>query len=162
MAARHWNLRYAIAKLKNALAEATTSSGASSMSQVIQSTMAAYQRRMTQVLPLAGVSMAPTLNPAGARDPHAMERLLVRDIPRPSPDTVFVGDVVTLRNPLAMATMGGAGALNVMVRRVAAMEGDQLVTDDPEDEPYTLAKVRRRDLHAAAEPRRRRVACRGG
>ena len=88
--------------------------------------------------------MAPTLN-AKAASPQSsssdgsstgtstVDRLLMRCIPRPSLRAVFTGDVVAFNSPLA-----GRGAEHLMVRRVAAMEGEELITDDPADGSYTI------------------------
>ena len=88
--------------------------------------------------------MAPTLN-AKAVSPQSsssdgsssgtstVDRLLMRCIPRPSLRAVFTGDVVAFNSPLA-----GSGTEHVMVRRVAAMEGEELITDDPADGSYTI------------------------
>jgi hypothetical protein len=46
---------------------------------------------------------------------------------------VYVGDVVAFNSPLHPPDMQ-----NVMIRRVAAMEGDEMVSDDPEDTPFFI------------------------
>ncbi|KAL6779798.1 CGL57 [Auxenochlorella protothecoides x Auxenochlorella symbiontica] len=140
MATRAWNLRYSLLKLKHAVSEAVASPHQGSVADVLQTTVEAYQRRLTQVIALAGVSMAPTLNPLGTKDPGAVEQLLVRQIPRPSTSNVWVGDVVALKTPSSLQPISLANTEHVdyMVRRVAAMPGEELVTDDPEDEPVVL------------------------
>ena len=95
--------------------------------------------------------MAPTLNakaatpqsssspPAGSSSSSSssststVDKLLMRCIPRPSLRAVFAGDVVAFNSPVA-----GPGAEHLMVRRVAAVEGEELVTDDPADGSYTI------------------------
>ena len=92
--------------------------------------------------------MAPTLNaraasPQSSSSPPAggssssgtstVDKLLMRCIPRPSLRAVFAGDVVAFNSPVA-----GPGAEHLMVRRVAALEGEELVTDDPADGSYTI------------------------
>jgi hypothetical protein len=57
----------------------------------------------------------------------------MRCLPRPSLRAVFTGDVVAFNSPLA-----GPGAEHLMVRRVAAVEGEELITDDPADGSYTI------------------------
>lgn len=57
----------------------------------------------------------------------------MRCLPRPSLRAVFTGDVVAFNSPLA-----GPGAEHLMVRRVAAVEGEELITDDPVDGSYTI------------------------
>ena len=91
--------------------------------------------------------MAPTLNARAASPPSSspppagnssstcstVDKLLMRCIPRPSLRAVFAGDVVAFNSPVA-----GPGAEHLMVRRVAAVEGEELVTDDPADGSYTI------------------------
>ncbi len=106
--------------------------------------------------------------------PDAVERLLVRLLPRPSERNVFTGDVVAFTSPLtvaaaAVAGPGGAAAARLpyggssaaaaaaaaaggigeelgqstMVRRVAAMPGDELTTGEEEGaESYIIPEVR--------------------
>lgn len=71
-----------------------------------------------------GVEMTPTFASQG-------ETLLIRSLPRPSPRSVFVGDVVMLKDP--------QNAENKLVRRVAALEGEDMVSSNAEDEPFQLA-----------------------
>lgn len=54
----------------------------------------------------------------------------MRSLPRPS-GNVFLGDVVAFRPP-----PGIEGSL--LVRRIAAVEGEEMVSDDPEDTAFTL------------------------
>jgi phage repressor protein C with HTH and peptisase S24 domain len=58
-------------------------------------------------------------------------------IPRPvAHKTIFDGDVVAFESPLSTS---------VMVRRIAALEGDVMVTSDdptPDDEEFTIPQVR--------------------
>ena len=89
--------------------------------------------------------MAPTLNAKAASPPSSassdsssstastVDKLLMRCIPRPNLRAVFAGDVVAFNSPLS-----GPGAEHLMVRRVAAVEGEELVTDDPADGSYTI------------------------
>ncbi|XP_051118432.1 uncharacterized protein LOC127242790 [Andrographis paniculata] len=58
--------------------------------------------------------------------------LLVRKIPMPHPETVNVGDVVLLKDPV--------NSSNRLVRRLAAIEGYEMVSDDKNDEPFVLEK----------------------
>lgn len=86
---------------------------------------------------LLGAAMAPTLNTkakSSRSGDSAVDRLLMRCLPRASLRTVFSGDVVAFNSPLA----SGSGSENIMVRRVAAVEGDELITDDPADASYTV------------------------
>jgi hypothetical protein len=87
--------------------------------------------------------MAPTLNPRASSAPESVEALLVRLLPRPSERTVFPGDVVAFNSPLS-ASGGSSGAAdqpNVLVRRVAAVGGEAMVSDDPDEEGFTLPTV---------------------
>jgi hypothetical protein len=83
----------------------------------------AYHQQMTSVMYMAGSAMAPALNRAALEDRDALEKLVVRNIPRPSPRSVLVGDVVAFNSPLAL----GSSPVVTMVRRVAAMEGEEMV-----------------------------------
>jgi hypothetical protein len=99
--------------------------------------------------------------------PDSVERLLVRLLPRPSDRTVFAGDVIAFASPFTVAAtaaaaaaaaapaaaassaaawgLEGAGGLqqDTMVRRVAAMPGDELVTGEEEgDESFVVPEVR--------------------
>lgn len=132
------NFRYSLLKLRHAVAEVTSSASPNiSLASAIQSTLEAYKARLTTVIAFTGASMAPTLNPDASSNPSAVERLLVRQIGRPSAKNIFVGDMVALHSPLAPV----ASAQNVLVRRVAAMEGDEMVSDDPETVPFSLPEV---------------------
>eukprot|EP00983_Pelagomonas_calceolata_P026134 821086-Pelagomonas_calceolata.AAC.1 len=76
--------------------------------------------------------MAPALNKAGLEDRDALEKLVVRTIPRPSSRTVLVGDVVAFNSPLTLGTSSDTNEF-IMVRRVAAMEGDEMVAASSSD-----------------------------
>ncbi|XP_024390452.1 mitochondrial ATP-independent inner membrane protease subunit 2 isoform X2 [Physcomitrium patens] len=71
-----------------------------------------------------GTEMAPTFASQG-------ETLLIRSLPRPSPRSVFVGDVVMLKDPRNPDTN--------LVRRVAALEGEEMLSTHAEDESFKLA-----------------------
>ena len=114
----------------------------------------AYRASSTTRVLLAGAAMAPALNaPAAAGDPRALEALLVRLLPRASPRSVSVGDVVAFRPPAGAGAApsasssssddgdGDSGAPlhhNVMVRRVAALEQAEMVSDGAGDEPFRV------------------------
>ena len=88
--------------------------------------------------------MAPTLNKPAAAGQATVERLLMRLLRAPllrmeapgwgvaDSRSVFVGDVVAFQSPVSPASR------NLLVRRVAAIEGQELVADDPPDTSYTL------------------------
>ncbi|KAG1653271.1 hypothetical protein FOA52_002731 [Chlamydomonas sp. UWO 241] len=88
-----------------------------------------YTKQMTSSMYIAGTAMCPVLNSAGKSDPAAVEKLVIRSLPRPSARTVWVGDVVAFSSPLAKA---GDASANVLVRRVAAMEGMEMVASNGE------------------------------
>ncbi|KAM7254139.1 hypothetical protein ACFE04_031821 [Oxalis oulophora] len=72
-----------------------------------------------------GQEMAPTIGDQGGT-------LLVRKIPLADPATVFVGDVVVVREPESLGSY--------LVRRLAATEGYEMVSADEKDEPFVLEK----------------------
>ncbi|KAL4418699.1 hypothetical protein ABPG77_008713 [Micractinium sp. CCAP 211/92] len=157
--------RYLGLKLAQAAHEAAAalSSATSSLPEALSRGLEAYRARLTMGILITGAAMAPTLNPKAASQPDAVERLLVRLLPRPSERNVFTGDVVAFTSPLtvaaaAVAGPGGAAAARLpyggssaaaaaaaaaggigeelgqstMVRRVAAMPGDELTTGEEE------------------------------
>lgn len=102
----------------------------------------AAARSVTTPLFLAGAAMAPTLNAAARTNPAAVEGLLLWREPGLAPR---VGDVVALHapprsddspssaSPSSSTTtpfLEAQGA--VLVRRVGAVAGDALITDDPD------------------------------
>ena len=103
--------------------EPTTTPVSEAISAAIAKFREAYHQQMTSVMYMAGSAMAPALNRAALEDRDALEKLVVRNIPRPSPRSVLVGDVVAFNSPLAL----GSSPVVTMVRRVAAMEGDEMV-----------------------------------
>ncbi|PSC67635.1 peptidase S24 S26A S26B S26C family [Micractinium conductrix] len=158
VSARYFGLK--LGEALQAAAAAAQSSATASLSEALQRGMAAYRARLTMPMLIGGAAMAPTLNPKGASQPDAVEHLLVRLLPRPSERSVFAGDVVAFTSPLTLAVaagpagvaglpLGGGGAAaaaaadqeelaerlrhSAMVRRVAAMPGDELVTGEEED-----------------------------
>ncbi|GBF99501.1 mitochondrial inner membrane protease subunit [Raphidocelis subcapitata] len=92
----------------------------------------AYSKPLTSVMYIAGAAMAPSLNKQAQEDAAAVEKLVVRLIPRPSPRTIGIGDVVAFSSPL------DAQGQHVMVRRVAALEAHEMVSDDPEEPPFRV------------------------
>ncbi|CAI9107625.1 OLC1v1007025C4 [Oldenlandia corymbosa var. corymbosa] len=67
--------------------------------------------------------MAPTIGPQGGT-------LLVRRLISPDSSRVDVGDVVVLKDP--------ENSDNLIVRRLAAVEGYEMVSKDEKDEPFVL------------------------
>ncbi|EFJ50004.1 hypothetical protein VOLCADRAFT_89374 [Volvox carteri f. nagariensis] len=126
---------------KNPTAGGSHSSGGSNSGGVLGVVQAAYRRArevydapLTQHMYLTGPAMAPTLNWRGAKDAAARERLVVRLLRRPGPHNVLVGDVVAFHSPLALPE----DATHVMVRRVAAVEGDEMVSTSPTETPFII------------------------
>ncbi|KAG0581500.1 hypothetical protein KC19_4G257000 [Ceratodon purpureus] len=79
--------------------------------------------RLTFKRLVKGTEMTPTFAAQG-------ETLLIRSLPRPSSRSVFVGDVVMLKDP--------QNPERELVRRVAALEGEEMESSDPNDEPFRL------------------------
>jgi inner membrane protease subunit 1 len=134
MGAKAVSLRYMLQKFQCGVQEAISTSS-SSLTVALTRGVEAYRRELTTVISLTGAAMAPTLNPAALSSDKGglVDRLLLRSIPRPTHRSVFVGDVVAFHSPLAPVT-----EQNVLVRRIGAGPGDELVTDDPEAESYTI------------------------
>lgn len=82
-----------------------------------------FQGKLTYVHFNKGEEMSPTLSGQGGS-------LLVRRLPTADPRKVFVGDVVALKDP--------QNPDNCIVRRLAAVEGDEMVSTDEKDEPFVL------------------------
>ncbi|KAI4349389.1 hypothetical protein L6164_009981 [Bauhinia variegata] len=80
--------------------------------------------RLTYLLWNKGEEMAPTI--AGKAT------LLVRKLPVADPTRVYVGDVVVLKHPEKQD--------NFLIRRLAAMEGYEMVSTDEKDDPFVLEK----------------------
>jgi inner membrane protease subunit 1 len=81
------------------------------------------QGRLTFKHLVKGVEMTPTFASQG-------ETLLIRPLPRPSPRSVFVGDVVMLKDPENPEIK--------LVRRVAALEGEEMVSSSTVEKPFRL------------------------
>jgi hypothetical protein len=97
-----------------------------------------YDKQVTSVICMAGPAMAPTLNPKALQHKKALEKLVMRHIPRPSLRTVLIGDVVAFKSPVMSAAP--ASVQPVMIRRVAALENQEMVSEDPEDVPFQIPK----------------------
>ncbi|CAN1270464.1 hypothetical protein LINPERPRIM_LOCUS13903 [Linum perenne] len=82
-----------------------------------------FQGRLTYLLWNKGPEMAPTVGDEGGT-------LLVRKLPAADPTRVFVGDVVVLKDP--------SQEDGYLVRRLAAVEGYEMVSNDEKDEPFVL------------------------
>ncbi|CAK9309889.1 unnamed protein product [Citrullus colocynthis] len=83
------------------------------------------QGKLTYLHRIKGEEMAPTVGEAGGT-------LLVRKLPTADPTSVFVGDVVVVKEP--------EKPQNYLVRRLAAVEGYEMLSTDEKDEPFILKK----------------------
>jgi len=85
-----------------------------------------FQGKLTYVCPTKGEeAMAPIASPTGGA-------VLVRKLANLSPTQVFVGDVVLLKDP--------EKSDDLIIRRLAALEGYEMVSNDEKDEPFVLEK----------------------
>ncbi|KAJ8899337.1 hypothetical protein K2173_018311 [Erythroxylum novogranatense] len=82
-----------------------------------------FQGRLTYFHRNKGQEMAPTIGEQGGT-------LLVRKLPAADPTRVFVGDVIVLKDPFKSD--------NYLVRRLAAVEGCEMLSTDEKDEPFLL------------------------
>ncbi|GAB4819536.1 hypothetical protein N2152v2_006582 [Parachlorella kessleri] len=147
MAQRAVSLRYHGLKVAQAIAVISQqlSTAGGSLPVALAKGVEAYKRQLTSVMVLAGVAMAPTFNSpkrTATKDrqgDESVEHLLLRLIPRPSGKTVFTDDVVAFTSPFAASAVAPIAAPgSVMVRRVAAVEGDEMVSDDAEEEGFQI------------------------
>ncbi|DBB11480.1 TPA: hypothetical protein ACH3X3_006889 [Trebouxia sp. C0006] len=126
-------MRYLLARLKlgfdETLAQMQTTTA--TLPVAFQKGLEAYRKELTQVIYQAGSSMAPVLNAKALTDPDAKEKLLLRVFPRPSFKSLYTGDIVALQSPLSAQQQ-------VLVRRLAAVEGEEMVSDDPDLESWSL------------------------
>lgn len=60
-------------------------------------------------------------------------QVIVRLIPRASSATLSKGDVIAFTSPLASAE-----SQHVLIRRVAALEGEEMVSGQGDEEPYVI------------------------
>ncbi|KAL9685356.1 hypothetical protein QQ045_022805 [Rhodiola kirilowii] len=88
-------------------------------------TMAAHflRGKLTECYWNKGKEMIPTIGEEGGT-------LLVRKLPFVDPARISIGDVVVLKDP--------SKTDNHLVRRLAAMEGDEMVSKDEKDDPFVL------------------------
>uniref|UniRef100_A0AAU7LJD8 MADS28 n=1 Tax=Hippophae rhamnoides TaxID=193516 RepID=A0AAU7LJD8_9ROSA len=82
-----------------------------------------FQGKLTHLYCNRGKEMEPIIGEQGAT-------LLVRKLPAADPKRVFVGDVLVLKDPEKPE--------NYIVRRLAAIEGYEMVSTDKKDEPFVL------------------------
>ncbi|KAK4573095.1 hypothetical protein RGQ29_031177 [Quercus rubra] len=84
-----------------------------------------FQGKLTYLHWNKGEEMAPTIGPQGGT-------LLVRKLPAADPTRVFVGDVVVVKDPQKSD--------DYLVRRLAAIEGYEMISKEEKDEPFILDK----------------------
>ncbi|XP_031251634.1 uncharacterized protein LOC116109547 isoform X1 [Pistacia vera] len=84
-----------------------------------------FQGKLTYLHWNKGEEMAPVIGGQGGT-------LLVRKLPFVDPNRVYIGDVVVLKDP--------EKSDNYLVRRLAAVEGYEMVSTDEKDEPFVLEK----------------------
>ncbi|KAK9824325.1 hypothetical protein WJX72_009481 [[Myrmecia] bisecta] len=118
-----WPLRYMLAKVQRFTEEAAAqlSSTSTTIPQALAKGLEAYRQQLTTVVFLTGSAMLPTL--------QGNTSLLTRLHPK-----IYAGDVVAFNSPLS----GPADQQNVLVRRVAAVEGDEMVTDDADEQGFRI------------------------
>lgn len=97
----------------------------------VQKGLEAYSKELTSVIYLSGAAMVPALNAKATTDASAVEKLLVRLFPRPSFKDLHVGDTVALQSPLSAEQQ-------ILVRRLAAVEGEEMVSDEAEVQSWPL------------------------
>ncbi|XP_078439938.1 mitochondrial ATP-independent inner membrane protease subunit 2-like [Wolffia australiana] len=83
-----------------------------------------FQGKLTYLHWNKGQQMAPTIVEDGT--------VLVRKLPTVDPMSVFIGDVVVLKDPESPE--------DYLVRRLAAIEGYEMASNDEKDEPFVLEK----------------------
>eukprot|EP00873_Tetraselmis_striata_P034975 jgi/Tetstr1/455239/TSEL_042086.t1 len=146
--ARAWTARYLLQKAELSLREVLDSGsglGGRSLRDLGAAFLGAFNAPLTMELYMGGGAMAPTLGGAAAAaaaasgqpvyGAPALDKLVVRQIKSPSASTVFAGDVIAFNSPLPAP--GGKGS-GVLVRRVAATEGVDMVSDVEGDEGFAL------------------------
>ncbi|KAH9785402.1 hypothetical protein KPL71_009939 [Citrus sinensis] len=84
-----------------------------------------FQGKLTYLYGNKGDQMAPVMGGLGGT-------LLVRKLPAADPKRVSVGDVVVMKDP--------EKSDNYIVRRLAAIQGYEMVSTDEKDEPFVLDK----------------------
>mmetsp|Transcript_11755 Transcript_11755/g.33232 ORF Transcript_11755/g.33232 Transcript_11755/m.33232 type:complete len:214 (+) Transcript_11755:364-1005(+) len=139
--ARAWTLRYVVQKLEISLKEALEKAApGSQISEYANTFYRTFHKPLTTEIYLAGNAMLPTLGQKTKGDSPAstlasMEKLIVRQLHDPSTESLFVGDVVAFTNPLEAA---GAKKGGYLVRRIAACDGEEMVSSSPGEDSFTL------------------------
>eukprot|EP00246_Nothoceros_aenigmaticus_P005216 TRINITY_DN17104_c0_g1_i1.p1 TRINITY_DN17104_c0_g1~~TRINITY_DN17104_c0_g1_i1.p1 ORF type:complete len:205 (+),score=34.91 TRINITY_DN17104_c0_g1_i1:44-658(+) len=117
--------RYIFTKFKSTLTHSFKGYGSGQITEkeLIERFKTLWRSKLTFIDVYKGEEMAPTFSSQG-------ETLLIRTLPKPSPRSVFVGDVVTLKDP--------NDSTKVLVRRVAALEDEEMVSTDEDDESFRI------------------------
>jgi len=133
------SLRYLAAKLAASAEEVAVqmqNSATTGLTEALGKGMEAFRRQLTGVGVVTGISMVPTLNADALTQRDAAEKFLMRLIPRPvAQRSVFDGDVIAFTSPLVSP---GSSGEQIMVRRVAALEGEELISDEPDEDGGTV------------------------
>mmetsp|Transcript_38195 Transcript_38195/g.83076 ORF Transcript_38195/g.83076 Transcript_38195/m.83076 type:complete len:216 (-) Transcript_38195:314-961(-) len=97
---------------------------------VFESFQTKFQEPITWEMRYSGKAMEPTFK-GPAEGKTLGEKLLLRKLRAPSPSSVFAGDVVAVKVMLEEQE-------KVLIRRVAAQAGDEMVSDNAADEAFYL------------------------
>jgi hypothetical protein len=140
MVSRRYNIAKALSAFEEVLSSGyheVSSKGISAVvNHALENFQNAYSKQLTTVMYITGAAMAPTLNAKIATDANAYERLVMRTISRPSPRSVSVGDIVAFQSPIA--SPGSQMEHNVMVRRIAALEGHEMISESAADDAFKI------------------------
>ncbi|KAJ9521150.1 hypothetical protein QJQ45_022854 [Haematococcus lacustris] len=127
---RRYHLVKLFAACESAMVALSATRDPKQLSNGFQSAVDGFRKswtsKLTSELFFTGPSMCPTINSGALSEPGSVSRLIIRNIPVPTSRSVQVGDVIAFSSPLALPSPS-SDASTVLVRRVAAMEGDELV-----------------------------------
>jgi hypothetical protein len=120
-----------VAFSKNALARSPAKPALGSESEansevIVRLVRAALFGPITRLIKFTGPAMAPTLNRNCSAANPSSEWVLVRQLPYPGTECVSKGDVICFQHPI------GISASSLLIRRVTAIGGEQLVGDEEE------------------------------
>jgi len=91
-----------------------------------------YNKQLTSVIVMSGAAMIPSINQEAAANKNAYEKLVIRNLPRPSARSVAVGDIIAFKSPLDVKQE------HVMVRRVAASEHTPMISEQDDEESFKI------------------------
>jgi len=126
---------YALARMENAVEHAVQHLSASTSATYPAAVKAGFNalktKELTTIVCMSGTGMLPTLNRLREKD-GLVDRLLMRCLPKLSgKPPIHTGDVVAFKPPPGMEG-------ELLVRRVAAVGGEEMVSDNPDDQAFTL------------------------